>query len=174
MPVRRRGRLHSSPTGERPLYDLNTPADASSAVLASEHEWPMAGRSPDRNSDSGETGLPVEFGGSEVKTIVWTAELGTDTYSTPVIAGGRVFIGSNRRKGDRPSDGDLGLLFAFRERDGRPLWESVQEKPRFPMDSCYRLGVASTPCVVGDRLYYVSGRGELVCSTTEGRPETHK
>jgi len=162
----------SSPADERHLYNLNAPADTSGPVLASAHEWPMAGRSPDRNAVSGEMGLPVEFGGPEGKNIVWSAELGDDTYGTPVIAGGRVFIGTNRRFRRGPAEINQGVLLCFWQRDGQPLWEAVQEKPRFPMDLCFRMGVASTPCVVGNRLYYVSGRGELVCSTTEGRPGT--
>src|SRR5262249_29901465 len=37
-----------------------------------------------------------------------------------------------------------------------------------------KCGVASTPAVDGDRLYYVSNRCEVICATLAGKPDTHQ
>ena len=61
--------------------------------------------------------------------IKWSVRLGSETHSTPVIAGGRIFIGTNN---NRPRDprhkGDRGVLMCLDEKDGRLLWQLVVPK----------------------------------------------
>ena len=58
---------------------------------------------------------------------------------------------------------------AFREADGQFLWQMVHDKLAAGRvnDWPYQ-GVASSPLVEGDRVYYVSNRAELVCLDTQG------
>jgi outer membrane protein assembly factor BamB len=132
-------------------------------------DWPMLGGKPDRNQVSPEKGLPVTWDADKGrKNIKWMVELGKTTYGTPVISQGRVFVGTNN---DQPRDpavkGDKGILMCFAEADGKFLWQAVHDKlPTGDAEDFNLIGIASSPCVVGDRLYYVSNRAELVCRTT--------
>jgi outer membrane protein assembly factor BamB len=139
------------------------------AVVAAD-DWPMWGGTAERNMASVETGLPAEWDASDGTNVRWVAALGSSSYGNPVVAGGKVFVGSNN---DRPRDpaveGDKGILMAFREADGAFLWQMVHGKLETgeANDWPYQ-GVCSSPTVVGDRLYYVSNRGEVVALDTEG------
>ena len=109
---------------------------------------------------------------SEQKNVKWTAQLGSQTYGTPIVSGGRVFIGTNNQAGylkRYPQTVDLGCLLCFRESDGKFLWQHSNEKlltgrvHDWPMQ-----GICSTPLVEEDRLWYVSNRGEVVCLDAKG------
>src|SRR5262249_49798421 len=91
-------------------------------------------------------------------------------YGGPVVAGDKVFVGTNN---DNPRDlarrQDGGVMMCFRASHGRFLWQSVHDKlPPGRVNHLPRVGVAPTPCVEGDRLWYVSNRCELICADTEG------
>jgi len=140
------------------------------AIPAHADDWPMLGGRPDRNLVSSEKGLPVTFDADkQQKNIKWVANLGYVTYGTPVISGGRVFIGTNN---DQPRDpsikGDKGVLMCFSEADGKFLWQAVHEKLPTPEWFDFTgIGVCSTPCVAGDQLFYVSNRAELICRAVQ-------
>jgi hypothetical protein len=58
---------------------------------------------------------------------------------------------------------------AFRESDGEFLWQHTSEKlPAGRVNDWPYQGVASSPLVEGDRLYYVSNRAELICLDSQG------
>jgi outer membrane protein assembly factor BamB len=126
-------------------------------------DWPMLGGRPDRNMVSPEKGLPVEWGAG--KNIKWAADLGQVTFGAPVISGGRVFIGTDN---DDPAvKRKRGVLKCFSEKDGTLLWRVVHEKLEDSSEDDGSIGICSTPCVDGDRVFYVSNRGELVCRAVE-------
>jgi outer membrane protein assembly factor BamB len=108
------------------------------------------------------------------KNIKWVAKLGTVSYGGPTITGGRIFVGTNN---DSPRDpaikGDKGVLMCFRESDGKFLWQIVHDKLTEDLDAAM-CGVASSPAVDGDRVYYVSNRCELVCAAVSGDTATGK
>jgi len=113
---------------------------------------------------SNEKGLPVIWhGGGKApkKNIKWVAELGDITYGTPVTSQGRVFIGTNVH--DRGAKKKGGVLKCFSEKDGHLLWEAIHDKLPDAGQDDTEIGICSTPCVDGPRVYYVSNRGELVC-----------
>ena len=58
----------------------------------------------------------------------------------------------------------------LRESDGAFLWQIVHDKLDDSNIDPPGIGIASTPAVEGDRLYYVSNRGELVCATSPAIP----
>lgn len=137
---------------------------------------------------STEKGLPVEFFpgpkqraglGFDVaksKNVKWVAKLGSKNYSSPVIAAGRVYIGTNDELLDDPrfrSTGG-GVLKCFDERDGRLLWQLVAPKLEIDRSKVsedfddMNLGICGTVTVVGDRVYLVSNRCEVLCLDVHG------
>ena len=140
-----------------------------SAVYAEDR--PQWGQRYSRNMVSDETGLPESFDPATGENIKWVADLGTETYSTPVAAGGRVLIGTNN---DRPRDprqkGDRGVLLCLNEKDGSLCWQLVVPKltPALYRD-WPRSGICSPATVEGDRVYIVSNRGEVMCLDLKGQ-----
>jgi outer membrane protein assembly factor BamB len=144
--------------------DKEVPAPPAGAA-----SWPMFGGTMHRNvANTVEKGLPDSWSikkGKEVN-VKWVQKLGSMAYGGPVIAGGRIFVGTNN---DTPRDpavrGDKGVLMCLRESDGKFLWQIVHDKlPNSDQSDVARHGVASTPCVEGDRVYYLSNRCEVVCA----------
>jgi outer membrane protein assembly factor BamB len=129
---------------------------------AAPDDWPMWGGRPDRNMVSPATGLPERFGPADVR---WSAELGDQTFGNPVVAGGRLFIGTNNGRPRDPSvTADRGVLMCFSAADGAFLWQALHEKlPTGEAEDWPNIGICSTPAVEGDRVVYVSNRAELVC-----------
>ncbi len=149
---------------------LSTLLPATAAEQKRDSERAMLGGTPGRNMVSSATGLPDRWNPGTGENIRWVADLGSETYGGPVVAGGKVFVGTNNaRPRECAMQGDRGVVMAFAVEDGKFLWQSVHEKLAeggerdWPMQ-----GVCSTPFVEGDRLYYVSNRGELVAADTEG------
>jgi outer membrane protein assembly factor BamB len=133
-------------------------------------DWPMWGGTPQRNMASASKNIPASWDVKTKKNIKWKAEVGTTSYGNPVVAGGKVFVGTNNGSPKNPAvQGDKGILMCFREADGKFLWQAVSDKLESGMENDWpEQGVCSSPAVEGKRLYYVSNRGELLCLDTEG------
>jgi outer membrane protein assembly factor BamB len=151
------------------------PTKEAPAINGVGRDWPMLGGSIDRNAvNTADKGIPQDFGvakGKE-KNVKWKAVLGSNAYGGPTIAGGRIFIGTNNAKPRDPKiEGDKGVLLCLRESDGEFLWQIVHDKLDFSALDGEYLGIASSPAVDGDHLYYVSNRCELVCADVKGDPD---
>jgi outer membrane protein assembly factor BamB len=87
-----------------------------------------------------------------------------------VVAGGMVFVGTNNELARDPKQpGDRGVLMAFRESTGEFLWQHAHPKLESGRANDWPFqGVASSPLVIGDHLYYVSNRGVLFCLDIQG------
>jgi outer membrane protein assembly factor BamB len=132
-------------------------------------DWPMWGGTPERNMFSAMRGLPTSWDVEKQLNVKWTAKLGSTTYSTPVVAGGQVYIGTNNGLVRNPKEpGDRGVLMCFRESDGQFLWQHTHEKLEDSNQDWPETGVCSSPLVESDRLYYVSNRGEVVSLDAHG------
>lgn len=129
----------------------------------------MYGNTPDRNMVSPETGLPSSWDVDTGKNVKWTADVGSQSYAGPVIAGGKVFVGTNNEGlRDEKIKGDKGNLMAF-DLDGNFLWQMVHDKlPESKLHDWPLQGVCSTPYIEGSRLWYTSNRAEIVALDTEG------
>jgi outer membrane protein assembly factor BamB len=116
------------------------------------------------------TGLPGDWDAGTKKNVKWVAALGSQTYGNPVVAGGKVYVGTNNEAlYDKEIPGDKGILVALSEADGKFLWQMVTDKhPAGRVNDWPYQGVCSSPLVEGDRLYYVTNRGELLALDTEG------
>jgi outer membrane protein assembly factor BamB len=130
----------------------------------------MWGGTPDRNMVSTMKGLPSEWDVKTKKNIKWVADLGSQSYGNPVVAGGMVFVGTNNELlRDPKQGGDRGVLMAFRASDGEFLWQQTHTKLESGRANDWPFqGVASSPLVEGDRLYYMSNRAVLVCLDIQG------
>lgn len=130
----------------------------------------MFGNTLSRNMVSDETGLPESWDARAGKNIKWVQPLGSQSYGGPVIAGGKVYVGTNNEGGRDPGiEGDKGVVMAFQASDGAFLWQSVHDKlPDGRVHDWPLQGVCSGPYVEGDRLYYVSNRAEVVSADTAG------
>ena len=140
---------------------------ASAAIGADRPQW---GQRHSRNMISPEVGLPATIDIESGQAVKWVAPLGTQTWSTPVVSGGCILIGTNN---DRPRDprhkGDRGVLMCFNEKDGSFRWQVVAPKLS---DDRYKdwphVGMCSPATVEGDRVYMVSNRGEVMCLDLDG------
>ena len=130
----------------------------------------MWGGSPGRNQASGEQNLPTVWDVETGTNVKWRAALGSQTYGGPLIAGDKIFVGTNNQAERDPShQGDRGVVMAFSLEDGSFLWQIAHPKlPAGRVNDWPQQGVCSTPYVAGDRLYYVSNRAEVLCLDTEG------
>ncbi len=145
----------------------------SSRIAASDPgtgDWPMWGGTADRNMVSNMKGLPTEWDVKTKKNVKWVAQLGSQSYGNPVVADGMVFVGTNNEAlRDPKQGGDRGVLMAFRESDGEFLWQHTHPKLESGRANDWPFqGVASSPLVEGEHIYYVSNRGVLWCLDTKG------
>ncbi len=133
-------------------------------------DQPQWGQAWSRNMVSSERGLPDSFDPRARRNIKWSVNIGTETHSTPVVAGGRVFLGTNNGEPRDPKhQGDRGVLMCFNESDGTLLWQLVvpkrEEDPYHDWPKC---GISSPATVEGDRVYLVDNRGVVLCLDARG------
>lgn len=136
------------------------------------HDWPQWGGSPSRNNVPAATGIPVSWDVETGENIKWSAALGSETYGNPVVANGHVYVGTNNGAGylkRYPSKVDLGVLLCFDAETGKFLWQHSSEKlPTGRVNDWPNQGICSAVMVEGDRLWFVTSRGEVVCLDTDG------
>src|SRR5262245_40032788 len=140
---------------------------------AAPNTWPMFGGNIYRNFvNATDKNVPTEWSVEEgnAKNVKWAQDLGSKAYGGPVIADGKIFVGTNNENPRNPKiKGDKGILMCFREADGKFLWQAVHDKlPAGLVNDWPKEGICSSPVVEGNRLYYVSNRCELICADTEG------
>jgi len=128
-----------------------------------------------RNQISPETNLPDSFDPKTGKNIKWIVPMGTETYATPTIADGRIYIGTNNAKPRDPRHkGDRGIMYCLDENNGRLIWQLVVPKlvplsgPPDPYLDWPRGGIVSPPTLDGRRIYADTNRSEIVCLDFHG------
>lgn len=135
-------------------------------------DWPMWGGDPGRNMVSDQSPVSLEFDLESGDNVLWSANLGSQTYGNPTVAEGRVYVGTNNGAGYRkkyPSDIDLGVLLCFDEKSGEMLWQLSREKlPAGRVNDWPLQGICSTPVVENERVYVVTNRCELMCLDAKG------
>jgi outer membrane protein assembly factor BamB len=147
-------------------------------------EWTMWGGDHKRNNTPVGENIPTEWevgefdpetgewDSSSAKNIKWVARLGSQTYGNVVVAGDQVYVGTNNGGGwiERyPFDVDLGVLLAFDRETGEFRWQHSSEKlTTGRVHDWPEQGICSASYVEGDRLWFVTSRGELRCLDTKG------
>ena len=141
-----------APLGAAPLRPITPPP--------LEGEWPQW-RGPNRDGLSLEKGLLKEWPKAG-PPLLWEAKGAGRGYASVVIARGKVFT-----MGDAPSiatDKDEYLL-CFDATNGKPLWKAKLGPPWNQGTPTWQ-GSRATPTVDGDRVYALTGQGNLVCLET--------
>ncbi len=156
-----------------PQYDpVAEAARALAKMNVQPGDSPQFGVSPLRNNVSAARNIPVRWDVGTGVNVKWSAKLGSQTYGSPVVANGKIFIGTNNAGGyvqRLPAKVDLAVLACFDEATGTFLWQhSNAVFPARGQRICQFNGVCSTPAVEGHRLWYVNNRYEVVCLDTEG------
>ncbi len=158
-------------------------AKTAAAVLR-RTDQPHWGQQYSRNMVSAATKVPDSFdisslpasGKKPTGSVKWVARLGSVTYASPIVAGGKVLVGTNNRSPrDRRHQGDRGVLMCFNETDGKFLWQLVVPKLKRAKYNGHvyggdyqSVGISSSPTIVGDRIYLTSNRCEVMCLDLDG------
>jgi outer membrane protein assembly factor BamB len=119
-------------------------------------DWPQW-RGPERDGVSKETGLLKEWPKDGPK-LLWQVTDIDYGYSTPAVAGERLYLLSNKGNDDE-------FVQALNTKDGQRVWSQRLGKvgpnigPQYP-------AARSTPTVDGERLYALGSDGDLACLET--------
>jgi outer membrane protein assembly factor BamB len=158
---------------------LQSPTPDASALKAdagkddTRRDWPLFGGTISRDLvNLVEKDMPTSWSvkkGQE-KNVKWSEPLGDKAYGGPIVAGGKIYIGTNNNKPRNPAiKGDKGILMCFEEATGKFLWQAVHDKlPAGRVNDWPGEGICSSPVVEGDRLYYVNNRCEVICADVNG------
>jgi outer membrane protein assembly factor BamB len=157
---------------DTPSDPLAQAASALAKMNVKPGDSPQSGRSQYRNNVSPAKDIPTQWDVKSGQNVKWSAKLGSLTYCTPVIANGKVFVGTNNDAEyvkRYPRKVDLGVMLCFEEQTGRFLWQHSSEKlQNSHANDVAQVGICSSPYVEGNRLWYVTNRDEIVCLDTEG------
>ena len=112
---------------------------------------------------------PVDWDTTTGRNIVWSVELGSETFGRPVVAGDAVYVGTDNAKQRNPAFQDeAGVFMAFRVTDGAFLWQDVAPRVDRGVREFLLPSTTSAPYVEGNRLYYVTADCQLRCLDTQG------
>jgi len=164
-------------------------AAARDAALRDEAEWALqriAGVEPGEPGDSprvparaiapqavaavDQTGNPpVDWDTTTGRNVVWSVELGNDTFGRPVVAGDAVYVGTDNARQMNPAFRDeSGVLMAFHATDGAFLWQDVSPRVERGLRQFLLPSTTGAPYVEGNRLFYVTAECQLRALDTQG------
>ncbi len=156
----------------------NNPSQSQPSPKKGEYPWPLFGGTIQRNlvnltdrniSFNFQIDDPFTPDKKETKGIKWSVNLGSRSYGGPVIAEGKVFVGTNNEQPRDPKFKgiDMGVVMCFRESDGKFLWQNAYPKLKSGRVNDWPLeGICSSPVVENGKLYYVGNRCEVICDET--------
>jgi outer membrane protein assembly factor BamB len=129
------------------------------AVASWAEDWPQW-RGAGRDAVWNETGTLEQFAAGGLAER-WRAEVGWG-YSSPVVAGGRVYVTDADLSGPRARE----RVHCFDEASGKVVWEqgyAVDYVTRRFADATNKSGPAATPIVRDGRVYTLGRCGDLFC-----------
>ncbi|MEM0925964.1 MAG: PQQ-binding-like beta-propeller repeat protein [Planctomycetota bacterium] len=132
-----------------------------------ETDWQMYGGHLKRNfANPLAKGLPDSWDISDGTNVAFSIQLGSRAYGGPVISDGRILIGTNNEfPRDASIKGDKGVMMCFSDEDGAFQWQIVHDKlAAGRVWDWPQQGICSTPCIEGDRFYYIGNRCEAICA----------
>jgi outer membrane protein assembly factor BamB len=136
---------------------VSPPASAAPAVPQPQPTVPQTGNPP------------VDWNITTGRNIVWSAELGDQTFGRPVVAGDTVYVGTDNARQKNPAcQEECGVLMAFRTTDGAFLWQDVAPRVRRGLREFLLPSTTSAPYVEGNRLFYVTAECQLRCLDIAG------
>ena len=112
---------------------------------------------------------PVDWDPTTGRNILWSVELGNETFGRPVVVGDAVYVGTDNARHMNPAfQEEGGVLMAFRVADGAFLWQDVSPRAERGLRQFLLPSTTGAPYVEGDRLYYVTAECQLRCLDTQG------
>jgi len=112
---------------------------------------------------------PVDWDTATGRNIVWSVELGSQTFGRPVVAGDAVYVGTDNARHMNPAIvEEAGVLMAFDAKDGAFLWQDVAPPVERGLREFLLPSTTGAPYVEGKRLYYVTAECQLRCLDTQG------
>jgi outer membrane protein assembly factor BamB len=112
---------------------------------------------------------PLDWDTTTGRNIVWSVELGNETFGGPVVAGDAVYVGTDNARPMNPAyQEESGVLMAFQATDGKFLWQDVAPRVERGLREFLLPSTTSAPYVEGNRLYYVTAECQLRCLDTQG------
>ena len=112
---------------------------------------------------------PLDWDPATGRNIVWSVELGNETFGRPVVAGDAVYVGTDNARRRNPAFPDeAGVLLALRRTDGLLLWQDVAPRVERGLREFLLPATTSAPYVAGSRLYYVTAECQLRGLDTRG------
>jgi outer membrane protein assembly factor BamB/HEAT repeat protein len=131
---------------------------------------PAASIAPPLETTTVRTGNPpVDWDTTTGRNIVWSIELGNETYGRPVVAGEAVYVGTDNARHMNPDyQEDAAVLVALQAEDGKFLWQDVAPRVERGLREFLLPSTTSAPYVEGNRLYYVTAECQLRCLDTQG------
>jgi len=105
---------------------------------------------------------PINWDLTTGRNIVWSVELGNETYGRPVVAGDVVYVGTDNARHMNPDYQETaGVLMAFQADDGKFLWQDVAPRVERGLREFLLPSTTGAPHVEGNRLYYVTSECQL-------------
>ena len=131
---------------------------------------PVPSVAPPPHTTVAQTGHPpLDWNTTTGRNIVWSVELGHDTFGRPVVAGDAVYVGTDNARQMNPAiQEEAGVLMAFRATDGAFLWQDVAPRVERGLREFLLPSTTSAPYVDGNRLCYVTAECQLRCLDTQG------
>ena len=147
-------------------------------------DWPRwGGADPGRNMYSSAKGFPAKFEPGKFKpnseevdlattsNVKWVVKLGSQTYGNPVVASGKVLVGTNNATPRDPRfKDDKSVLYCFDEYTGKFIWQfTVPKLASGKVNDWEYLGLLSSPNVEGSKVWLTTSRCEVVCLDLQGQ-----
>jgi outer membrane protein assembly factor BamB len=151
-------------------WALNRIAGVTSEEAVASHVAPTSSVALELSTTVAHTGNPpVDWDTTTGRNIVWSVELGNETFGRPVVVGDAIYVGTNnaRPKNDAFQE-EAGVLVALQAKDGKFLWQDVAPRVERGLREFLLPSTTSAPYVEGNRLYYVTAECQLRSLDTQG------
>jgi outer membrane protein assembly factor BamB len=143
---------------------LLTAALILTSTISFAEEWPQF-RGPTGQGHSTERGIPLEW--SESKNVLWKSRVPGSGWSSPVVAGGRVWLTAAEQESPRSSHLSLRAL-AFDADSGREVVNVEVFRREATIINVKNSRTSPTPVVEGERVYVHFGTDGTAALTTSG------
>lgn len=138
-------------------------------TLACGEDWPEF-RGPGGQGHSSETGLPTTW--SDTENVRWRVPVPGNGWSSPIVAGDRIYLTSAVTVDEQAEKSDLSLrALCFDATTGELLWnqevflEDAESAPGIHQKNSH---ASPTPILEGDRLYVHFGHEGTACLDLDG------
>jgi len=151
-------------------WALNRIAGVESGEPVDSPLLPTPSVAPQPQTTGAQTGNPpVDWDTTTGRNIIWSVELGNETFGRPVVSGDVVYVGTDNARHMNPAyQEECGVLMAFRATDGKFLWQDLAPRVERGLREFLLPSTTSVPYVEGNRLYYVTAECQLRCLDTQG------